>query len=356
MPSGCPYGSHRSLEPAGSLPQAAWRLDNTPEPLDNEILVDVDTLNIDSASFTQLEEEAGHDPARLAARILEIVAQRGKMHNPVTGSGGMFMGTVSAVGRQMAGRVATGVRIASLVSLSLTPLVIDEILEVRPATDQVKVRGRAILFESAIWAALPDDFPEEVALAALDVAGAAAQTARLARPGDTVLVVGAGGKSGMLCLAEARRRVGPTGRVVALCHSERSRGLLTDLGLADAIVVGDATRPLEVLRLVQEANQGRLVDLAINCANVPGTEMGTILPVRQGGTVYFFNMATSFTAAALGAEGIGKDVTMLIGNGYVPGHDLITLQLLRDHPRLRQLFETRYASRAPAGAGAETGG
>jgi L-erythro-3,5-diaminohexanoate dehydrogenase len=75
---------------------------------------------------------------------------------------------------------------------------------------------------------------------------------------------------------------------------------------------------------------------------VAGTELSSILAVRDGGKVIFFSMATSFTAAALGAEGVGKDVTMLVGNGYLPGHAELTLDLLRSQPRLRSLFEQRY--------------
>ena len=54
-------------------------------------------------------------------------------------------------------------------------------------------------------------------------------------------------------------------------------------------------------------------------------------------------MATSFTAAALGAEGAGKDVNMLVGNGYARGHAAHALAMLRESPRLRELFEARYA-------------
>ncbi|MBQ2084169.1 MAG: L-erythro-3,5-diaminohexanoate dehydrogenase, partial [Firmicutes bacterium] len=61
------------------------------------------------------------------------------------------------------------------------------------------------------------------------------------------------------------------------------------------------------------------------------------------GTVYFFSMATSFTKAALGAEGVGKDVTMIMGNGYAKGHAEITLQVLREHEGIRKLFEEMYA-------------
>ncbi|HBL50995.1 MAG TPA: L-erythro-3,5-diaminohexanoate dehydrogenase, partial [Firmicutes bacterium] len=98
MRQGCKYGTHRVLEPQGVLPQPAWKIDNTMEISDNEILVDVQTLNIDAASFTQIKKDVGDDPEKVAARMKEIVAQRGKHHNPVTGSGGMFVGTVREIG------------------------------------------------------------------------------------------------------------------------------------------------------------------------------------------------------------------------------------------------------------------
>ncbi len=52
-------------------------------------------------------------------------------------------------------------------------------------------------------------------------------------------------------------------------------------------------------------------------------------------------MATSFTAAALGAEGVGKDVRLTIGNGYARGHARLALDLVRETPALRKLFEGR---------------
>jgi L-erythro-3,5-diaminohexanoate dehydrogenase len=138
------------------------------------------------------------------------------------------------------------------------------------------------------------------------------------------------------------KRVGPTGRVIAAIHSERSRKILRDLRLAHEIVVADATKPVELLQSVLAANGGREVDLCINCVNIQGAEMASILPVRDEGTVYFFSMATSFTRAALGAEGIGKDLTMIIGNGYTKDHAEITLWELRENPGLRKLFEEQY--------------
>ena len=344
MAMGNKFGTHRVIEPAGSMPQAAQKLDNDMSKLyDNEILIDVLALNIDSASFTQIEEEAKGDVEKIKATILGIVAARGKQQNPVTGSGGMLIGKVARIGSALASRdLKVGDKIASLVSLSLTPLNIKRIIKVHVEIDRVEVEAQAILFESGIYAKLPSDMDEGLALAALDVAGAPAQAAKLVRPGMSVLVLGAGGKSGILCCYEAMKRVGPTGRVIAAIHSDRSRKTLQDLNLAHAIVTADATKPIEVLDAVLAANGGKEVDLCINCVNIQGAEMASILPVRDEGTVYFFSMATSFTRAALGAEGIGKDVNMIIGNGYTKDHAEITLWELRENPKLRKLFEEQY--------------
>ena len=152
MKKGNPYGTHRVIEPKGVLPQPALKIDNTMELYDNEILIDVQTLNIDSASFTQIKDQAGGDVEKIKEIMKGIVAERGKHQNPVTGSGGMLIGTVEQIGPALEGKtdLKVGDKLATLVSLSLTPLVIDEILEVRPDIDQVDIKGKAILFESGI--------------------------------------------------------------------------------------------------------------------------------------------------------------------------------------------------------------
>lgn len=322
MKSGNRYGLHRVLEPQGTMPQPAWRIDNTMELYSNEILIDVETLNIDSASFVQIREAEGNDPDKIAAHMKNIVAERGKHHNPVTGSGGMLIGTVREVGPDLQGKIdlQAGDRIATLVSLSLTPLTIDEITGMDVQTGQVDITGQAILFESGLYAKLPSDLPDRVALAVLDVCGAPAQTARMVGTGDTVVVLGAGGKSGTMVLFQARKSAGPTGKIIAIEYGEAGCERLRSLGIADEVLNLDATKPVDVLLAVEETTGGKCADVTINCVNIPGTEMASILATRDEGTVYFFSMATSFTAAALGAEGVGKDVNMIIGNGYTKGH------------------------------------
>lgn len=344
MKKGCPYGTHRVIEPKGVLPQPADRIDNTMEIYDNEVLIDVQTLNVDSASFTQIEKQANGNLEEIKKIMLGHVAKQGKHKNPVTGSGGMLIGTIKEIGPALKGKtdLNVGDKIATLVSLSLTPLVIEEILEIRPDIDQVDIKGKAILFESGIYAKLPKDMPENLALSVLDVAGAPAQAAKLVRPGDTVVVIGGGGKSGMLCLYEAKKRAGVTGKVICIGGSEKSTNRAKSLNLADVYFTADATDAVAMYNKVMEHTDGKLADLVINCVNIPNTEMGSILTCKDGGTVYFFSMATSFTQAALGAEGVGKDVNMIIGNGYSKGHAEISLQIMRESPELRKLFEEMF--------------
>lgn len=346
MKKGNKYGIHRVIEPKGVLPQPANKIDNNMDEIyDNEILIDVQTLNIDSASFTQIEEQAKGDKEEIARIMLDIVAKQGKHRNPVTGSGGMLLGTVEKIGDALKGKIdlKEGDKIATLVSLSLTPLRIDKIKDIRPDIDQVDIDGKAILFESGIYAKIPDDMPETLALSALDVAGAPAQTAKLVKPGDTVLIIGAGGKSGMLCCYEAKKRAGVTGKVIGLCHSERSTKRLVDLDLCDHVFAADATQPVPILEKIEELTGGEMCDVIINNVNIPDTEMASILTCKDDGIVYFFSMATSFTKAALGAEGVGMDVNMIVGNGYTRGHAEITLQILRESDELRKVFTELYA-------------
>ncbi|MBK5246154.1 MAG: zinc-binding dehydrogenase [Peptostreptococcaceae bacterium] len=343
MKKGSPFGTHRVISPKGVLPQPADIIDNTMEIYDNEVLIDVHTLNVDSASFTQIEKQADGNIEEIKKIMKGIVAKAGKHKNPVTGSGGMLIGTVKEIGPAYVGDLKVGDKIATLVSLSLTPLVIEEILAVRPDIDQVDIKGQAILFQSGIYAKLPKDLPETLALSVLDVAGAPAQAAKLVKPGDTVVVIGGGGKSGILCLYEAKKRAGVTGKVICIGGSVKSTDRARSLNIADEYFAADATDAVGIYEKISALTNGELADVVINCVNIDNTEMASILACKDDGTVYFFSMATSFTKAALGAEGVGKDVNMIVGNGYTKGHAEIALQVLRESPAIKELFSKMYS-------------
>ncbi len=335
-----PTGLHRVLEPSGVMPQAAQRLDTTKELWPDEVRVRVERLNLDAASFRQLERKHGGDGDAIRAEVLEIVAARGKMQNPETGSGGMLVGVVEEVGPDSPLGLEPGQRVATLVSLTLTPLVIEDGLERWDGhSEQVPADGYAVLFGRSIAAVIPDDLPVPLSLAVMDVCGAPALTARVVGrySSPVVAVVGGAGKSGSLSLAAAREA--GAARTIGVVPHQAEADLLAGSGLADDVVIADARDPLALRDAVTAA--GGPADVTIVCVDVPGCESSAILATAKEGTVVFFSMATSFSAAALGAEGLAADVTMLIGNGYVPGHAAYSLELLRRNAGVRQLFERR---------------
>jgi L-erythro-3,5-diaminohexanoate dehydrogenase len=330
-------GVHRVLEPVGVLPQAAHRLDADPAIGPDEVRISVQRLNLDAASFRQLSESCGGDGQAVRAAVLEIVRTRGKMQNPVTGSGGMLIGVVDAVGPESPLGLQVGQRVATLVSLTLTPLrITDGLARWDGRSEQVPAEGTAILFARSIAAVLPDDLPDAVSLAVLDVCGAPAATARVVEQtaAKSVVVIGAAGKSGSLSLAAARA-AGAT-ELTGLVRDDTEAAALGASGLADRVVIADATDPLAVAAAV-----GTPADVTVVCVDVPGAEHGAVLATSDGGTVVFFSMATSFSAAALGAEGMAADVTMLVGNGYTPGHADLALELYRSTPGVRALIDPR---------------
>jgi L-erythro-3,5-diaminohexanoate dehydrogenase len=363
-----PLGLHRVLDPPGVLPQAAWRLDPDPAIAPDEVRVRVDRLNLDAASYRQLRETYAADPDKIRAAVLDIVATRGKMQNPVTGSGGMLTGTVEETGPESPLGLHPGQRIATLVSLTLTPLQItDGLARWDGLSEQVPCDGTAILFARSIAAVLPEDLPVPLALAVMDVCGAPALTSRVVEKGSIAVIIGAAGKSGSLSAAAARQA--GASKVIGVVPTDAEAALLRNPGtaedggaagpptgvrsnrramdrpaaprspLADEIVIADARDPIGLAEKVQDA--GGPADVTVVCVDAPGCEGGAILSTKQGGTVIFFSMATSFSAAALGAEGLAADVTMLVGNGYVPGHAEFALDLLRGMPAVRALFERR---------------
>ncbi len=213
--------------------------------------------------------------------------------------------------------------------------------------EQVPAAGHAILFARSIAAVLPEDIHPTLALAVLDVCGAPALTDRVVRQygsadpdpasAPSVAVLGGAGKSGSLSLVAARRAGARTvGIVPAGAEAERLRAA----GIADTVALADARDPVALAEAVTEALGGP-ADVTVVCVDVPGCEHGAILATAPGGTVIFFSMATSFAAAALGAEGLAADVTMLIGNGYLPGHAEFALALIREEPSVRSLLLAR---------------
>jgi L-erythro-3,5-diaminohexanoate dehydrogenase len=338
-PDGHPLGLHRVIG-GGRLPQAAQALNPALPIRASEMLIDVTDLQIDAASFTQLHA-LNPDPAAIGRQIQAIVNERGKLQNPVTGSGGMLMGRVAAIGERFpADGVKIGDEVATLVSLTATPLLLREVKGVDLAKERAAVAGHAILFTSSLFARIPADLPRGAVLAAFHVCGAPALAVKRARQRDAIFVLGLG-KAGRSVCAALNAKLGDQVRVSGCDPDEQAVAFCRQhfQGRFDRL---DARDPLAVLQWVAEMTGGELADFVIHTANVSDTEMAAILATKTGGRCLFFGMATNFQKAALGAESVGRDCELLIGSGYTKGHAAFMESLLRTNPALLRFFSENF--------------
>ena len=326
-------GAGRVLDPPGALPQPAERLDPSGPVRPYELEVAVERLCLDSTSFRNIRERAGGDAKRMAERITEIVDSRGKMHNPQTESGGVLLGTVVAFGERFGSPPPLGERIVTLASLTLTPLRLEAVTRLDPGSPQVEVAGTAYVFDRAAWGAVPADLPLETVLDVYDVCAAGSQARALTPADGTVYVLGAG-NAGKLVLAAARD-VMEGGSVVAVDVDADEIERVTALGLCDIGVTADLRDPLAALDAVRAAGAPP-ADLTFVVVNATGCEPAAILLTDDAGTVLFFSMATSFSSAALAADGIGSRARMFVGSGYSPDRGAYALDLVRRSQPLRR--------------------
>ncbi|GAH44508.1 unnamed protein product, partial [marine sediment metagenome] len=205
-------------------------------------------------------------------RFTEAIEKKGV--NPFIRSSGMLIGEVEMIGIDLRDKIELkeGDKIASLVSLSLTPLKIEKIVAINPDIDRIEIEGKAILFESGIYAKLPGDIEATLALAALDIAGAPAQVKKLVKEGDTVLILGATGKSGLICSYMAKKMVGKGGRVIGQARNEARAEFLRETEFCHEVIIADVLNPINVLRETLRVNGGNEVDIAINCLSIPNSE------------------------------------------------------------------------------------
>jgi L-erythro-3,5-diaminohexanoate dehydrogenase len=217
------------------------------------------------------------------------------------------------------------------VSLSLTPLRLTRVTAIDVERCELKVEGIAYLFQRGAWAAVPDDLPESVSLAAFDVAGAPARVKMRCRRGYRVVIFGAG-RSGVLSAVAASE-----------CGAEEI--VLVDIDAARLVRCEELKIP-RMRILNADARDARLIDallpakadLTVSCVDVAGIEPACLIATKPDGHVLFFSMVTNFARAALCAEGMGSRATLEIGNGLAAQHADYVISLMRKHARLRALF------------------
>lgn len=301
------FGLGRSIEPGHSLAQQAWKVDNTMSLRPDELLIDVKIISINLVSFHEIWEETGGDETLFCRRILEIIQERGKLHNPVTNTGGMLYGSVAQLGPEYPNKYNIKAKdpVISLVSLTVTPLRLNRILRVDYESAQLDVEGQAILYASSPVIKVPPDLPLRAAISAMDEAGAPTRTYQTVQPGQSVLVLGANGRIGLMCGYAARDKMGTGSRLVGVVRDQESRLQLERHNLFDEILVADATSA-DFFCGPDSNNIQERFDVVIDCINSANTEAASLVAAKNSGKIYFATLCCDYKFVALTAESIGK--------------------------------------------------
>lgn len=321
------FGANRVIEPKGVTPVMAWKLDNDRKVRAGEIRVSLETVHIEWDNFNQICSYCSNNEDRIKARIMQIVQQRGKLHNPYTGSGGLFMGTIEEIGAGTdTGRLRVGDRVYSLSSLTGVVMHLDEIKSIDYHYGQIECTGYVICFEATSIVKYEGDISPKYLLSAIDEEGNFIGFRKAIRnsQAERVAIIG-GNFSTMLLYAQTLTDGYGKGTHVTAILDKNSIGELTEKEITAAFLpvikktcYVDLSQPLDAYQsVVEQLYDPRPMDAVINLEDIPGSETVATLLVKENGVVFYASLKNNYGAGLLVADSLGKEVTSYALDGYV---------------------------------------
>ncbi|MDD2301275.1 MAG: sigma 54-interacting transcriptional regulator [Eubacteriales bacterium] len=328
------YGSKRVIEPKEVLPISAWKIDNSRKILPDELRLKVKRIHIESAGFRQICVESGNDETRIKERIRDLVIKRGKLHNPITDTGGLVYGTIEEIGGSFHNpqRLRVGQDVICNASLAAIPLYLQEIGKVHFGLSQIEAEGYALINETLPLIRKPEDLLVSLLLYTLDESGTLYSVHKCARDKQRSLVVGNSLLTNLLFGLAIRKAAGPDAEIVCLFDNN------TDLGARSSqlrILLEETFTSIHYVNIVKpveclENLDIGLFDLSVNCADMAGAETINILSTRNKGIVYFANMINNYNIALYITEVIRRQIDIRCGEGYDPDYAAFDIALLKE--------------------------
>ena len=301
-------GADRVLDPPGALPQPAERLDPSGPVRPYEFEVAVERLCLDSTSHRSIRERrAGRRRTGWRRGSSRSSTSRGKLHNPDTDSGGILLGTVAAVGERFESPPPLGD--ADRDARLADP---DAAAARRGHAGSIPTRRRSRSREPPTCSSArpgrrcPTTCRWRPRSRSTTSAPPPRRRATLA-PRERHRLRARRRPRGQAGARRGPRRRRRAGRWSPSTSTRRRSSGSPSSGLCDVGVTADLRDPLAALDGGARRRASPPADLTVVVVNATGCEPTAILLTAEGGTVLFFSMATSFSAAALAADGIGAE-------------------------------------------------
>lgn len=340
------YGTNRVLEPQHVLPTSAWRLDNNRIISSEEIKVAIKTIHLETTSYKQICVESNNNEEKMKQKIIDIVIRRGKLHNPVTDTGGLFYGVVEEIGKDYDNKKGwkVGDEVICNASLASVPIYISRITSIDKAFGQIEVEGYAILYSQVPLVRKPENVPINLLLLTFNESGTLYRISSTAVGKKKFLVVGnnliinllfgyaikkvAMGDAEIVCLLDKKTDMIVKGKSV----DELISKVFSEMHYVDIL------KPMDCLNRL---NADSLFDISVNCADIPGAETINILATKSGGTVVFANLINNYNIALYITESISRQLDIRCADGYLEAYDEFDIELVRE---LSPYFEDATAS------------
>ena len=349
------YGLNRVLEPKYVLPTSAWKLDNSRNIYPDELRVSIKRIHLEGTSFKQIFTEVNNNEEKIKQAIIDIVIRRGKLHNPVTDTGGLVFGQVEAIGEEYDNvhGFKVGDSVICNASLTSVPMHIENITSIDYVFNQIEVEGYAIVHSQIPMVRVREGLPVNLLLFVLDSSGTLYHLNNLSEGKGKVLVVGNNMLTNLLFGYVIKRRLGENCSIT--CLLDKKTGIQVTGGGIDRLItkVFDQMHYLDILKpmeCIDKMNAESFYDLSVNCAEIPGAETINILAAKAGGTVLFANLINNMNIALYITESISKNVDVHGAEGFIEGYDEFDIQIVEE---IAEYFENatiaRIARREPDG-------
>lgn len=346
------FGISRVIEPKGAIPVTAWKISNKKEINEREIRINTKLVHMEKSSFEQICYECGYDEVRIKTKILDIIQKRGKLHNPFTDSGGMVYGTIAEIGKVFKEKrpfYKIGDEVLCNTTITSIPLHIDRIESIDYNYGELIIKGYTILFENSPMFIKPDGLALNYTMTTLDEAGSIFTINKMVKPGMRILILGKDLVSTMAYLGSIKKALGDNCYILTIMDNEACGSLTYKqvesviLKYADRFRVVDITNPIDTVdEIMHEDSQ--LMDFTINCEDLSGSEVLSVLMTKPKGSLYFTNLRNGYSNAILVAESMGKEITTYSLDQYYEGYDNFTIELLtemsNDLDEINKMYES----------------
>ena len=327
------YGLKRVAEPQYVLPTSAWKLDNSRNIYPNELRISVRRIHLEGTSFKQICTESNYNEEKIKQKIIDIIIRRGKLHNPVTDTGGLAFGTVEEIGEEFYNpqNLKVGDTIICNASLASVPIQIENILAIDHVFNQIDASGYAILHDHVPIIKIEEDMPVNLLLYTLDESGTLYRLSQLAEGQSKFLIVGNNMITNLIFGYVIRRQVGAKGEIVCLLDKKTGMQVMGD-GIDQLIAhVFNEVHFLNILKPIHAVERLKLnQQFDLSCAEIPGAETINILATKAGGTVLFANLINNLKISLYITESISKPLNVENAEGYLEDYETFDIALVRE--------------------------